>query len=45
VTIAAIESRMTPARQKDLSGPLLEEVRHIEKLIARFGHRMMKAGC
>lgn len=37
LTIAAIESRMAPERQKELTGPLLDEVRHIEKLLARFG--------
>ncbi len=37
LTIAAIESRMTPERQQELSKPLLDEVRRIEKLLARFG--------
>lgn len=37
LTIAAIESRMTPDRQKDLSVPLLVEVRRIEKLLSQFG--------
>lgn len=37
LTIAAIESRMSSERQKELSGPLLSEVRHIEKLLAQFG--------
>jgi len=44
VTIAAIESRMTPERQKELSKPLLEEVQLIEKLIARFGQNSMTLG-
>jgi DNA-binding IclR family transcriptional regulator len=37
LTIAAIESRMTPERQKELTRPLLDEVQHIEKLLAKFG--------
>ncbi len=37
VTIAAIESRMTPDRQADLAVPLLKEVRRIEGLLSRFG--------
>lgn len=37
VTIAAIESRMTPERQEELAVPLLKEVRRIERLLSRFG--------
>jgi len=37
LTIAAIESRMTTERQQELSKPLLDEVRRIEKLLAKFG--------
>ena len=37
LTIAAIESRMTPDRQAELSAPLLAEARRIEKLMAQFG--------
>lgn len=36
LTIAAIESRMSAERQKELAVPLLKEVRQIEKLVARF---------
>lgn len=37
VTIAAIESRMTTDRQKELAVPLIKEVRRIERLMNRFG--------
>ena len=47
LTIAAIESRLTDERQKELSIPLFEEVRRIEQLLAKFGQnglRFMEAG-
>lgn len=37
LTIAAIESRMTPERQLELTRPLLDEVAQIEKRLAHFG--------
>lgn len=37
LTIAAIESRMSPERQTELSVPLLKEVSRIERLLSRFG--------
>ncbi|WP_421850373.1 IclR family transcriptional regulator [Oricola sp.] len=44
LTIAAIESRMTEIRQAELSQPLLNEVRRIEKLLARFGSDGLRLG-
>ncbi|MEH6519590.1 IclR family transcriptional regulator [Sulfitobacter sp.] len=44
LTIAAIESRMTPERQKELTGPLLDEVQRIEKLLAKFGSGGLSLG-
>lgn len=44
LTIAAIESRMTLGRQKELAGPLLDEVQHIEKLLAKFGSGGLSLG-
>lgn len=41
VTVAAIEARMTPERQTELSVPLLQEVRKLEFLMAELGPDMM----
>lgn len=35
ITIAAIETRLTEKRQRELAVPLLKEVRHLEKLMLR----------
>ena len=44
MTIAAIESRMTPDRQEDLARPLLKEVQRVEKLLTRFGPGGLRLG-
>ncbi len=44
LTIAAIESRMTPDRQSELSAPLLAEVRRVERLMDRFGAEGLRLG-
>lgn len=37
LTIAAVENRMTPERQKELATILVAEARRVEKLIVKFG--------
>lgn len=41
ITIAAIEARMTPERQVELSVPLLREAKRLEYLMAELGPNMM----
>ena len=44
LTIAAIESRMTPERREELARLLLKEVRRVEKLLKRFGPEGLRPG-
>lgn len=44
ITIAAIETRMHEARQRELSVALLEEVSRVERLLAQYGTDSLRLG-